>query len=126
VLLSTKLESIDGSSRPDNSGVRRLTEFGVLNVPRKKEGEMQNENLLSRLDYIIKEIARLDRENPTGPDEETDPRIVKLLKEGMEIQKELDPLMRETFRNRQATLAEWDSIMHMCDEPETKDAGESG
>jgi hypothetical protein len=86
---------------------------------------MQNENLLSRLDYIIKEIARLDRENPTGPDEETDPRIVALLNEGTEIQKELDPLMRETFRNRQETLAEWDSIMHMCDEPEAKDAGKS-
>jgi hypothetical protein len=95
-------------------------------VQSKKEGsEMQHENLFSRMDYIIKEIARLDKENPTGPDEETDPRIVELLNEGMKIQKELDPLMRETFRNRQATIAEWDSIMHMCDDLETKDAGKS-
>lgn len=84
---------------------------------------MQNENLYSKLDKIIKEIARLDKENPTGPDEETDPRIVQLLDEGTEIQKQLDPLMRETFRNRPATLAEWDSIMHMCDDLDEKDAG---
>jgi hypothetical protein len=86
---------------------------------------MQHENLFSRMDYIIKEIARLDKENPTGPDEETDPRIVQLLKEGMEIQKELDPLMRGTFRNNPAKLAEWDSIMHMCDDLDEGDAGKS-
>lgn len=72
---------------------------------------MRHENLFSRLDYIVKEIARLDKENPTGPHEETDPRIVELLNEGMKIQKELDPLMRGTFRNNLAKLAEWDSIM---------------
>jgi hypothetical protein len=84
---------------------------------------MEHENLFSRMDYIIKEIAKLDKENPTGPDEETDPRIVKLLAEGMRIQKELDPLMRGTFRNHQATLAEWDSIMHMCDDLDAEDTG---
>jgi hypothetical protein len=86
---------------------------------------MRNENLFTRLDYIIKEIARLDKENPTGPDEETDPRIVELLKEGTEIQKELDPLMRGTFRNNPAKLAEWDSIMHMCDDLDEEDGGKS-
>jgi hypothetical protein len=87
---------------------------------------MEHENLFSRMDYIIKEIARLDKENPTGPDEETDPRIVKLLDEGMQIQKELDPLMRGTFRNNRAMLAEWDSIMHMCDDLDAEDTGKSG
>ena len=77
---------------------------------------MRNENLFSRLDYIIKEVARLDKENPTGPDEETDPRIVELLNEGMKIQKELDPLMRGTFRNNPAKFAEWESIMQMYHE----------
>jgi hypothetical protein len=79
---------------------------------------MEHENLFSKLDKIIKEIQRLDEENPTGEDEETDPRIEKLLVEGEKIQKELDPLMRETFRGRRAALAEWDSIMHMCDDLE--------
>ena len=54
---------------------------------------MEHENLFSKLDKIIKEIQRLDEENPTGEDEETDPRIVALLAEGDEIVKELDPLM---------------------------------
>ncbi|MDT7543152.1 MAG: hypothetical protein QOE33_3056 [Acidobacteriota bacterium] len=79
---------------------------------------MQNENLFSKLDKIIKEIQRLDRENPTGEDEETDPRIVKLLDEGDEIVKELNPMMRETFRGRRSTLAQWDSIMRTCDDLE--------
>ncbi len=86
---------------------------------------MRNENLFSKMDYIIKEIARLDAENPTGPGEETDPRIVELLKEGMEIQKELDPLMRGTFRHDPAKLAEWDSIMRMSDDLDEGDDGKS-
>lgn len=77
---------------------------------------MEHENLFKKMDYIIKEIARLDKENPTGPDEETDPHIVELLKEGTKIQKELDPLMRGTFWNNPEKLAEWDRIMHMCDD----------
>jgi DNA-binding transcriptional MerR regulator len=86
-----------------------------------KDHRMLHEILFTRLDVIIKEIARLDKENPTGPDEETDPRIVALLDEAQEIQKELDPLMRETFRNDPAKLAEWESIMHMCDDLDEED-----
>jgi hypothetical protein len=86
---------------------------------------MEHENLFNKMDYVIREIERLDRENPTGPDEETDPRIVKLIEEGMQIQRELDPLMRETFRNNQEALAEWDSIMHMCDDIDAEEAGKS-
>jgi hypothetical protein len=82
---------------------------------------MEHENLFKRMDYIVKEIARLDRENPTGPDGGTNPRIVELLKEGMRIQKELDPLMRGTFRDNPETLAEWNSIMHMCDDLDEED-----
>lgn len=84
---------------------------------------MEHENLFSKLGGILDEIARLDKENPTGPDEDTDPRIVRLLDEAEEIRRELDPLMRETFRNRPATLAKWDSIMQMCDDPDEGDAG---
>lgn len=84
---------------------------------------MQHENLFAKMSHVIKEIARINKENPTGPDEETDPRIVELLKEGMEIQKELDPLMRGTFRHDPVKLAEWDSIMHMCDDLDEEDIG---
>ena len=86
---------------------------------------MRHENLCTRLNYIIKEVARLDKENPTGPDEETDPRIVELLNEGMKIQKELDPLMRGTFRNNPAKLAEWESIMQTYHELNSEETGQS-
>jgi len=93
---------------------------------RKEESQfMRHENLFTRLDYIIKEVARLDRENPTGPGEETDPRIVELLNEGMKIQKELDPLMRGTFRNNPAKLAEWESIMQTYHELNSEERGQS-
>jgi hypothetical protein len=85
---------------------------------------MQARDLFDRMGFIAREIDRLDKENPTGPDEETDPRIVQLLEEGRRIQKQLDPLVRETFRDRPEHLVEWDSIMHMCDDD--LDEGDSG
>jgi hypothetical protein len=79
---------------------------------------MKNEDLFARMGFICSEIERIDKENPTKPDEPSDPRIVELLEEGKRIQSEMDPLMRETFRNRPEKLAEWDEIMHMCDDLE--------
>jgi hypothetical protein len=71
----------------------------------------------------VAEVQRLDKENPTGPDEETDPRIVALLAEMDEHIKELDPLVRKAYRHRPERLREWEEIMHMCDE--THNRGES-
>jgi hypothetical protein len=76
---------------------------------------MEHENLVSRLKFVIREIERIDKENHTEPDEPTDPRIVQLIEEGTEIQNELDPIVRETFRNQPEVLKDWDKIMHMCD-----------
>jgi hypothetical protein len=76
---------------------------------------MKNENLYSRMGFVCSEIDRIDKENPTEPNEPTDPRIVELIAEGRRIQNEMDPLMRETLRDRPEELAEWDEIMHMCD-----------
>ena len=87
---------------------------------------MNERDLFERMDVIIAEIERLDRENPTGPDEETDPRIQKLLEEGTEITKQLDPLMRRRFRHNPAKLAEWDDIMHTCDGLDEDDPNDSG
>jgi hypothetical protein len=69
----------------------------------------------------VDEVKRLDKENPTGPDEETDPRIVALLAEMKEHIKELDPLVRRAYRYRPEALLEWDEIMHMNDDLEKKD-----
>ena len=79
---------------------------------------MEAQKLFARIHYIVEEVARLDRENPTGPDEETDPRIVALLDEAWEVQQQLDPIVRETMRDQPEKLAEWDEIMHMCDDAE--------
>jgi hypothetical protein len=81
---------------------------------------MKNENLVRRIGEIAREIERLDKENPTGPDEATDPRILELFIEGDEIQKELDVMVRGILRDYPEKLVVWDSIMHMCDEPDEK------
>jgi superfamily I DNA and RNA helicase len=72
--------------------------------------------LTARLSQIIKEVARLDQENPTGPDEESDPRIEKLLDEALRIQKALDIIVREVYRNSPEKLAEWERIIQIDDE----------
>ena len=78
--------------------------------------------LFARINEIVEEIARLDRENPTGPDEETDPRIVALLDEAFEIKQQLDPLVRARYRDDPENLAEWDEIMREYDAAEAQRA----
>jgi hypothetical protein len=77
---------------------------------------MDAHNMFKRIGFIVSEVERLDKENPTGPDEETDPRIVKLLDEAERIMRLLDPIVRETFRDRPAELAEWDDIVRSCED----------
>lgn len=77
---------------------------------------MQDDNPYVKMDNIFKALARLGKKIPAEEDEASDPEIAKLIEEGMTIVKQLDPIVRETFRDRPAELAEWDSIMHMCDE----------
>ncbi|MBD0370078.1 MAG: hypothetical protein ICV60_04535 [Pyrinomonadaceae bacterium] len=75
-------------------------------------------HLFDLLDRITESVERIDKENPTGPDEETDPRIVTLLEMGQRITDLLDPLVRENFKDNPDKLAEWDDIMRMRDVPE--------
>src|SRR5437763_16843833 len=86
---------------------------------------MDERDLFKRMDVINEETKRLGEENPTGPDE-TDPHVHKLIEEGVEIVKQLDPIMREKFRDDPAALAESDSIMHMCDDPDEDDPNHRG
>ena len=67
-----------------------------------------------------------DGEDPDGPEEERDPRIAQLIEEGMRAIEQLDPIVREKFRDDPAALAEWDEIMHMCDDLEEDDPGGGG
>lgn len=77
---------------------------------------MDANNMFKRIGFLVSEIERLDKENPTGPDEETDPRIVKMLDEAERVMRLLDPIVRETYRDKPEALAEWDSIVHSCDD----------
>ena len=87
---------------------------------------MNAEELFARMSVILAEVKRIDEENPTGPDDEGDPRITELLDEGNEIIQQLDPLMRSRHRHNPAKLAEWDEIIHMCDDLEEADSAEGG
>jgi hypothetical protein len=69
--------------------------------------------LFARLNVIIDKIQRIDKDIPNDGGE---PHIEKLLEEGTLICERLDPLMRERFRDDPAVLAEWDEIIHMCDD----------
>ena len=77
---------------------------------------MDAHHMFKRIGFIVDEVKRLDEENPTGPDEETDPRIVKLLDEAERVIRLLDPIVRETYCDNPAALAEWDDIVHSCDD----------
>jgi hypothetical protein len=78
------------------------------------------------MSVILDEVKRIDEENPTGPDDEGDPRIGALLDEGNEIIQQLDPLMRSRHRHNPAKLAEWDEIVHMCDDLDEDASTEGG
>ena len=77
--------------------------------------------LFKRLGIIIDKVKRIDEEDP---DRQDDPRIDRLLAEGNFITKQLDPIMRERYRHDPAALAEWDEIMHMCDDVDEDHPGE--
>jgi hypothetical protein len=59
---------------------------------------------------------RRERENQPDREGDTDPRIRESLERAMRANEELDPIVRETMRDNPAALAEWDEIMHMCDD----------
>lgn len=77
--------------------------------------KLDEAGLLLRLGVIIDKVKRIDEDDPK---EESDPRIGKLLDEGRLICARLDPIMRERVRHDPAALAEWDEIIHMCDDLE--------
>jgi hypothetical protein len=85
--------------------------------------KLDEAGLHKRLRVIIAKIKRIDDDDPK---EETDPRIGKLLKEGRLICKRLDPIVRERCRDDPASLAEWDEIIHSCDDLDEEDPVNSG
>jgi hypothetical protein len=85
--------------------------------------KLDEASLHKRMSIILDKVKRIDEENPS---EDTDPRIVMLLAEADLITQRLDPIMRERVRDDPAKLAEWDEIMHMCDDLDEADPEDSG
>jgi riboflavin biosynthesis pyrimidine reductase len=44
----------------------------------------------------------------------------ELIAKGVETVKELDPIVRETYKDDPEKLAEWEDIMRMMDDPEAE------
>lgn len=86
--------------------------------------KLDEAGLLRRLGVIIDKVKRIDEDDPK---EESDPRIRKLLDEGRLICARIDPIMRERVAHDPAALAEWDEIIHSCDElyEDTNSVGEA-
>jgi len=77
--------------------------------------KLDEAGLFTRLSVILEKIRRIDETLPEG---ESHPLINKLLDEGHLITKCLDPIVRARVGHDPAKLAEWDDIMHSCDDLE--------
>lgn len=81
-------------------------------------------HLFALLGQITESVQRIDKENPTGPDEETDLRIVALLRMANRITGLLDPLVRENFKDNPEKLAKWEEIMQDYNAAQDEPGGE--
>lgn|SRR5947209_5447342 len=85
---------------------------------------MPNDNISNKIDRVLKEMKRRSKQpqNPQAPPEQaSDPVVAALLAKGLKLVAELDPIVREKYRDDPATLAEWDDIMNMLDDPPEED-----
>ena len=69
-----------------------------------------NQNPFERLNFIIAEIERLDKESPV-PEGELNPALEPLFQEGNALVRQLDPLIRKRYRDEPEKLAAWLSIV---------------
>jgi hypothetical protein len=83
---------------------------------------MGHEPLSRKLDKIVAKAPRSVKEPPPDPEAERERRRAELIEQGMQTVQELDPIVRERYRDDPASLAEWDEIMHMCDGLDEEDA----
>ena len=87
---------------------------------------MKDDDLFGEPNGVSKRIERLGIAKSTDAERERDAEIKRLLEKGMRITRELDPIVRETCRDNKEALAEWDEIMHMCDDLEEEEIDISG
>jgi hypothetical protein len=71
---------------------------------------MQNENVVTKLDQLLKEIDKIEKAHPYGLTEEADRRIDKLMCECIETTKELNTIYRTMLRTSPEKMAEWKNV----------------
>lgn len=69
------------------------------------------QNHFSKMDFIADEIEHLDKHSDDSG-EESSPEVKAALKRGVDAVRQLDPLVRERYRDEPEKLAEWLSIMN--------------
>ncbi|MBD0373762.1 MAG: hypothetical protein ICV60_23220 [Pyrinomonadaceae bacterium] len=82
---------------------------------------MEHRDLFGEMNKIIKEMKRLNDAHPEGLDEESNRRVSELLEEGRKIGAELDPVMRDFYRNDPVRLAAWEDIMQVCSDEDEEE-----
>ncbi len=75
---------------------------------------MKDEEPISKMDFIADEIEYL-QDDPNAP---SDPKLAALLDKGMAIVNQLDPIIREKYRDDPETLAEWEEAIRIRDDSE--------
>ena len=72
---------------------------------------------MGELRYVPKELlAEVKRVDEADPDNDDNPRLERLIDLMNHVIERLDPLMREHLRGKPDALAEWDEIIHSCDD----------
>jgi hypothetical protein len=78
------------------------------------DAPMKQKKLFRKKDPSSRRRAR--RAVSHSSTEEERSRFSELMAKGMKLVEELDPIMRETYRDNPEKLAEWDEIMRMRDD----------
>jgi hypothetical protein len=92
---------------------------------------MKNENVVSKLDRLLREIDKIEAEHPFGLTEEADRRIDELMCECVETTKEMNTIYRAMLRDSPEKMAEWKAVtsgfdqrcndyLKFLDDPESK------
>ena len=68
---------------------------------------MKNENVITKLDRLLREIDRIEAEHPLGLTEEADRRIDELMCECIKITKEMDIIYRAMLHDSPEKMAQW-------------------
>jgi dsDNA-specific endonuclease/ATPase MutS2 len=77
---------------------------------------MVDQKRYQQLNDSLQGLYQARKNHKKALEEERDQKIRELLAKANRCVEELDPIVRETLKDKPEALAEWDEIMHMCDD----------